>query len=472
MRTPLLTLIACVSYIGTSSQACDPYDIVVTGYESSNLVAIDLETMNSTVIHQFDADYEPFDVTMREDETLFVSLRGPHDKVVKLTPNGSSWNATDFTGVVGNYGPGHLGFDSSGRLLVAGDTERVVFIFNPNNGKITDTFTNTGCCNIVGMKVQQQKAYVSEYFQGRVWVANLQSSPISTTLLINDQANLAKIHGIELDTYGRLYVASADTETVGVYDAQTGQWIESWNAGSEVRDVFFHEPMDSLFAATNLGLVQFSMSGTLINTWTFPDLTFLTGICAWTSSSLPSIATWEQSVGGNGHTYEVRCADGVITWDEADLLARQAGGHLATITSAAENDWLFNTLASSQSLYTHGWWGPWLGGRQSTSQPDYSEPAGGWIWTTTEPMSYTNWLPGQPDNGHGGAENAIHFVGINGSIEGKWNDFFEDDLNPVDIPCAYIIEYDNDDCPGDANSDGQVNVTDLLLVISAWGACP
>jgi hypothetical protein len=27
-------------------------------------------------------------------------------------------------------------------------------------------------------------------------------------------------------------------------------------------------------------------------------------------------------------------------------------------------------------------------------------------------------------------------------------------------------------CGGDANSDGQTNVTDLLAVIAAWGTCP
>ena len=28
------------------------------------------------------------------------------------------------------------------------------------------------------------------------------------------------------------------------------------------------------------------------------------------------------------------------------------------------------------------------------------------------------------------------------------------------------------DCPSDTNTDGSVNVTDLLAVITAWGACP
>ena len=64
-----------------------------------------------------------------------------------------------------------------------------------------------------------------------------------------------------------------------------------------------------------------------------------------------------------------------------------ARGHLATITSEAEN-----TFITTQLGILHR---PWLGGEQL---PDSEEPAGGWQWSPGEPWVYTNWDSGEPNN--------------------------------------------------------------------------
>ena len=97
----------------------------------------------------------------------------------------------------------------------------------------------------------------------------------------------------------------------------------------------------------------------------------------------------------NGHWYQVGLGVfAAVNWDEArraveSLTYNGYPGHLATITSAAENDFIVqNVLINSL----------WLGGYQERGAPDFQEPAGGWRWVTGEPWSYTNWLPGQPAN--------------------------------------------------------------------------
>lgn len=40
------------------------------------------------------------------------------------------------------------------------------------------------------------------------------------------------------------------------------------------------------------------------------------------------------------------------------------------------------------------------------------------------------------------------------------------------VNCSALSLIPAPDCPADINNDGQVNVTDLLAVIGAWGACP
>ena len=113
-------------------------------------------------------------------------------------------------------------------------------------------------------------------------------------------------------------------------------------------------------------------------------------------------ATWAVSAGGNGHTYRVVAASGPISWDAASALAAQAGGYLATITSAAENAFVFSLIDDSvywtQTINGHG---PWIGGYQPAGS---LEPDGGWTWVAppgalaAEPFAYSDWESGEPNN--------------------------------------------------------------------------
>lgn len=59
---------------------------------------------------------------------------------------------------------------------------------------------------------------------------------------------------------------------------------------------------------------------------------------------------------GNGHFYDVISVPGTITWEDANAAAIAAGGYLATITSQAENDFVF--LLVNNTTYWHGSSGP------------------------------------------------------------------------------------------------------------------
>ena len=48
------------------------------------------------------------------------------------------------------------------------------------------------------------------------------------------------------------------------------------------------------------------------------------------------------------------------------------------------------------------------------------DSSGVWTWAATgEPFGYTDWIPGQPDNGYG-KEDVVDFWKLGGSIH--WND--------------------------------------------------
>ncbi len=143
----------------------------------------------------------------------------------------------------------------------------------------------------------------------------------------------------------------------------------------------------------------------------------------------------------NGHHYG--SIGGAYTWDQARADAETrliAGvrGHLVTITSEAENDFVTDNLSTADT---------WLGAYQDTTSRDYSEPAGGWTWVTGEPFAFTAWggrnTP-EPSNVYlggfgevpiGHSEEAIQYWRVQPT---RWNDV----PRHPDVRLPYIIEFD------------------------------
>jgi hypothetical protein len=101
-----------------------------------------------------------------------------------------------------------------------------------------------------------------------------------------------------------------------------------------------------------------------------------------------------------------------MTWAQADLAAKNLGGHLVTITNATENT-LFNGLGLN-----------WIGYTDQVVE-------GTWRWCTGETMSYTNWAPGEPNNSGNQDFAAVNFTG-----SGQWDDAGTASTMP------YILEFD------------------------------
>ena len=139
----------------------------------------------------------------------------------------------------------------------------------------------------------------------------------------------------------------------------------------------------------------------------------------------------------NGHFYAVVSAAGTITWEDANAAATTAGGYLATITSQAENDFVFNLVNNPK--WWHGSSGPWLGGYQ---YPATQQSNANWRWVTGEAWTYTNWQAGQPNDSGGKAEDKLQF-GFAPSVS-VWNDIMSVDPTPAYRPIAFVLEWARD----------------------------
>jgi hypothetical protein len=131
----------------------------------------------------------------------------------------------------------------------------------------------------------------------------------------------------------------------------------------------------------------------------------------------------------NGHSYEAFLARD-ITWADASAAATAKGGYLATLTSAAENQWVFENVVAPAFGTDHerDVVQAWLGGYQKAGG---SEPDGGWKWVTGEKWSYTNWLEGEPNN----SLNIESHLTINRLGTAQWND------EGAWVVRGYLVEY-------------------------------
>ena len=139
--------------------------------------------------------------------------------------------------------------------------------------------------------------------------------------------------------------------------------------------------------------------------------------CASLFAVLPSVGQAQVQWSGNGHMYELVTTP--KTWNDAKLDAENrtflgVSGHLLTITSQAEQDFIINVFGEPLRE-------KWTGG---------FEIQGVWQWVTGESFGYTNWAPGEPNNNTG----VINFFGA--ATLGTWND-----ITP-NISLGYFVEYD------------------------------
>jgi|GEM_PF-3376871 len=125
---------------------------------------------------------------------------------------------------------------------------------------------------------------------------------------------------------------------------------------------------------------------------------------------------WPIEQGGNGHWYRLTTA-AYEGWYLAETEAqRHPDGHLVSITSALEQNFLETTFLSGGSVSNAYWIG----------FNDF-EKEGNWIWSTGDPTSYSNWASGEPNNeamSEDGAVINFHFHRGEGEF-GKWNDYHE-----------------------------------------------
>lgn len=126
---------------------------------------------------------------------------------------------------------------------------------------------------------------------------------------------------------------------------------------------------------------------------------------------------------GTKHSY--RIYKGVTTWVEARAFCEALGGHLATLTTAEENDYVYAFMR--ESGYLTAYFGL-----------SDEKRAGNWEWVTDEPFSFVNWRPGEPSY----SPRERYGMYFYKHLDGTWNDSHFYEHAEVDPGCSFICEWD------------------------------
>jgi hypothetical protein len=156
---------------------------------------------------------------------------------------------------------------------------------------------------------------------------------------------------------------------------------------------------------------------------------FLVSLCA-VSDVNAAVTVWAGPIKNpaNGHTYYLLSN---ATWNDSEAKAISLGGHLATINDAAENQWVYDTFD------------PLLPGCGDTLWIGFNDAGqeGNFVWASGQPVTYTNWEAGQPDNAHGGEDFAHIWTQYDlpqlPADQGEWNDA-ADIGSGVGRPCGVV----------------------------------
>jgi len=127
------------------------------------------------------------------------------------------------------------------------------------------------------------------------------------------------------------------------------------------------------------------------------------------------------------------------SWDESQAFCVANGGNLVTINDEEENNWLLATFLAVLPEYNNFWTG-------------FSDQVveGVWVWISGEPVTYTNWAPGQPDDA--GGEDYCWLIGVNYPEYKDWNDVPNTGLLPWGSP------------------NGILEIEGMHLAPSTWGS--
>jgi len=278
--------------------------------------------------------------------------------------------------------------------------------------------------------------------------------------LITDVVHGADLHDMAIDKNGNLHVVYfIDGHSIMYTNNIGGSWSEPQEIVNEVnfqssssasivtdsnddwhivyrgfpeRDKSFIKYLNSVSDPVTLAIGDVRGHSIAIDSNDKLHITYFTGIHSVIYRKMNDCFQLEEDWFYNPETENYYYLTAPMTWSEANAEAEMMGGYLTAIESGEEEQWLdlvFNGAEARRHAEM------WIGFNDIDEE-------GVWVWTNGEPVVYTYWSSGQPDNGRGSGQDVgvMNYYRENG---GWWDDRAITDVFPGiierEIPVAKAI---------------------------------
>lgn len=233
--------------------------------------------------------------------------------------------------------------------------------------------------------------------------AELQARQLGGHLVVVDDAG-------ENNWLRMTFAPFAQVAWIGLHDGQTEGIFHTTDGR---RPSYFRSPVNGALNSAEADFVELNLN---TSEWRLQNaLTARHGIVE--VAPLPSVI-WGPLVNSTtGSTYYLLSDS---SWSKAQAKALELGGNLVTVSSREENDWLLSTFGRWEGV-SDVWL--WIGLTDKNTE-------GRFHWISGQPVEFTNWSSGQPDNA-GGKE---HYVQMYSS--GRWNDLT--DTPPFELSVLWL----------------------------------
>lgn len=344
--------------------------------------------------------YRDYDFTFAGSENLFISDvdygGGTTATVSVVLFNTSGANSMCIWYSNTNTNPSYGGTDSSECVsLIPGDSSVEVIL---NGLTVAGSYYARACTDAAVPVCSGVVAFDSEGVVEPV-VENNGSSNISPSgavlsgNVISEGTNSVVRKGIAYGTVSNPTIsngrADAPTGGIGAYNVPVSGLVPNTNYNYRA------------YAQTSDGTVYYSAQGNF-NTGTPTGLTYYDTF--------------------NGSTYYV--SNSLVNLNQARQMAYASGGHLAIITSLAENNFI-SGMANGNNI--------WIGLGDSVRE-------GTFVWDTGQSLAgFSRWNTGEPNNVGPSSDPDEDGVVMNwrDSGNGRWNDWHESNL------ARFVVEYDS-----------------------------
>jgi hypothetical protein len=123
-------------------------------------------------------------------------------------------------------------------------------------------------------------------------------------------------------------------------------------------------------------------------------------------------------------------------WMDSEAEAQALSGTLATINNQEEQNFVFDTFGGyggTQRIL-------WIGLYDPSQDANGGSHASNFVWADGEPVTYTNWDVGEPNDSSGDEFYAAMYY-PNYHNPGSWNDWDVRDADPIGIPFFGVAQF-------------------------------